>query len=118
MDNISIESLVAINSVGVHEKLKTDMAGYNFLPPVPLALAPSEAEQKGANNTSSELVTMELHAKFYDKKNINNESMDGVYPMDVTEKASMENPGSGKGSQGGWIKEAVEEVYWEEEVYK
>ena len=102
METIAIEANMAMETVGAPAKANTDMTGAHFPPPVPVAVAPSEAEETDVDNTSPELVIMAPHSNVCDDIPNTNESLDGVIPTDATNEASAENPGSGKGIQIGW----------------
>ena len=78
------------------------MSGAHFLPLVPVAVTPSEAEERKVENKSPELVTIEPNSNFCDGRPNTNDSLDGVIPADATKEASAENQGSGQGSQVGW----------------
>ena len=79
------------------------MAGAHFLPPVHVAVSPSESEERYVNNTSPKLVMMAPNSNVCEDRSNTNESLDGVIPTDATKEASAENPGSGQGSQVGWM---------------
>ena len=66
------------------------MSGAQFPPPVPVALAPSEAEERGVDNKTPELVMMAPHLNVCYGSPNPNDSLDGVIPTDVTKKASAE----------------------------
>ena len=88
--------------MGTPTEGKTETAGVHFPPPVPVSVAPSEAEERDVYNTSPVLVMMAHHSSVcYDIPNTN-DSLDEVIPTDATKEASVENPVSGKGSQVGW----------------
>ena len=79
--------------MGTTAEEKTDMAGTHFPPPVPVAVAPSEAEERDVEHTSPELVMIEPHSNVCDYRPNTNDSLDGVIPKDETKEASAENPG-------------------------
>ena len=102
METIAIEAKMAMAELGAPEEAKREMAGAHFLPPVPVLMAPSEAEERDIDNTSNELVIMAPHSNVCDDRPNTNESWDGVIIMDVTKETTAENMGLGKGSQLGW----------------
>ena len=81
-------------AVGAPAEAKTDMAGSHLPSPVPISVAPSEAEERDINNTSPELVIMAPHYNVCDDRPNTNEILDEVIPTDATKEASAENPGS------------------------
>ena len=91
-----------MEAVGAPADSKTEMAAAHFPPPVPVAGAPSEEEERDIDNTPFELAMMEPHSNVCDDRPKTNGSLDGVIPTDVTKEASTENPGSGQGSQAVW----------------
>ena len=93
---------MAMEAVGATLEAKTDMAGAHFPPPVPVTMAPSEAEERDADNKSPGLVMMEPHSKVFDYRTNTNKSVDGVILTDATMKAPAENSGYGQGRQVGW----------------
>ena len=103
MDTISIEAKMYMETVGAPAEENTEMAGAHFLPPVPVSVVPSEAEERYVDNTSPEMVMMAHHSNICDYRLNTNDSLDGVIPTDTTKEDSAENPGSGQGSQVGWI---------------
>ena len=70
------------------------MARAHFLPPAPVAVEPSESEERDVDNTSPELVMMAPHYNVCDDRPNTNEILDEVIPTDATKEASAENPGS------------------------
>ena len=72
---------------------KTEMAGAHLPPPVPVTVAPSEAEERDVDNISPELARMAPHYNVCDDRPNTNESLDGVIPMDATKEDSAENKG-------------------------
>ena len=50
METIVIEANMAMEAVETPVEAKTEMAGDHFLPPVPVAAVPSEAEERDVNN--------------------------------------------------------------------
>ena len=101
METIAIEAKMAMEAVGEPAEAKTEMVGAHFLPPVPVAVAPSETDERDVDNTSPELMMMAPHSNVCDDRPNTNDSLDGVIPTDATKEASAENPGSGQGSQVG-----------------
>ena len=91
-----------MGAVGEPVDTKTETAGAHFLPPVPVAVAPSESEERDVDNISPELVMMAPHSNVRDEITNTNESLDGVIPTDATKEAFAENTGLGHGSQVGW----------------
>ena len=78
------------------------MSGDHFPPPVPVAVATSEVEERNFDNTSPELVMMALHSNVCDDRHKNNNRLDGVIPTDAPKETFAENQGSGQGIQVGW----------------
>ena len=70
------------------------MAGAHFPPPVPVAVAPSESEERDVENTLPELVMMAPHSNVCDDISNTNDSLDPVIQTDATKEDSAENPGS------------------------
>ena len=91
-----------MEAVGTLVEVKTDMVGAHFLPPVPVAVAPSEVEERDVDNTSPELVMMASHFNFCDYIPNTDDILDGVIPTDATKEYFAENPGLQQGSQLGW----------------
>ena len=91
-----------IETVDVPAEAKTEMAGAHLPPPVPVAVEPSELEERNVDNTSLELVMMVHHSNICDKIPNTNGSLDKMILTDMTKETSAENPGSGQGSQVGW----------------
>ena len=88
MEAITIEAKMSMEAVGAPAEAKAEIAGAHFPPPVPVAVAPSEAEERGVDNTSPKLVIMSPHSNVcYDRPNTN-DSLDGVIPTDMTKEAS------------------------------
>ena len=79
-----------VEAVGAPAEAKTEMAGSHFPPPVPVAVAPSEVEERGVVNTSPELVIMEPHSNVCDDKPNTNDSFYGVIPTDAAKEATAE----------------------------
>ena len=102
MKTIAIEAKMAMEAVGAPAEAKTYMSGAHFSPPVPVAVEPSEAEERYFDNTSPELVMIVPHSNVYDDRLNTNDSLDGMIPTDATKEASAKNPGSVQGSQVGW----------------
>ena len=102
MENVAIESKMAMEAVIATAEVKTYVAGSHFLPPDPVAVAHSEAEERDVDNTSTEIVMMAPHSNVCDERPNTIDSLDGVIPTDATKKAYTENPGSRQGSQVGW----------------
>ena len=69
------------------------MAGAHLPPSVPVAVTPSEAEERDADNTSPELVMMAPHSNVCDDRPNTNDSLDGVIQTDATKETSAEIPG-------------------------
>ena len=101
METIAIEANMDMEEVGAPVEAKTEMSGAHFPPSVPVAVSPSEAEERYVDNTSLELGMMAPHSDFCDDRPNTIDSLDRVIPTDVTNVASAENPGSGQGSQVG-----------------
>ena len=102
MKNIAIEAKMDMDAVGAPEEAKTDMEGAHFPPPVPVAVAPSEEEERDVKNASPKLVIMAPHSNVCDDIPNTNDSLDGVIPTEATKEDSEENMGSGKVIQVGW----------------
>ena len=75
MDTISIEANMYMEAVGAPAEAKTEMAGAHFPPPVPVAVSPSEAEERDVDNTSPELVMMVPHSNVCDERPNTNNSL-------------------------------------------
>ena len=88
METISIEAKMAMEAVGSPMKAKTEMKGAHFLPLVPVAVAPSESEERDVDNTSPEPVIMAPHSNVCDNRTNNNDSFYWVIPEDATKEAS------------------------------
>ena len=52
METTAIESKMDMEAVGAPAEAKTDIAGAHFPPPVTVAVAPSEAEDRDVDNIS------------------------------------------------------------------
>ena len=91
MDTIEIETKMAMEAVGAPVEAKIEMAGAHFPPPVPVEVAPSEAEERDVDNTSPELVMMAPHSNVCDDRPNTNDSLDGVIPTGAPKEASAEN---------------------------
>ena len=102
METIAIEAKMDMEAVGAPAEAKREIVGAHFLPPVPVAVAPSEAEEMDVDNTSPELVMVAPHLNVCDDITNTNYSLDGLIPMDANKEASAENPRSVEGSQVGW----------------
>ena len=83
-----------MKAVGAPAEANIEMTGVHLPPPVPVALAPSEVEEKDVENTSTELVMMATHSNVCDDRSNTKESLNGVIPTDAAKEASTENPGS------------------------
>ena len=88
--------------MGAPAEAKTEMAGAHLPPLVPVAVAPSESEERGVDKTSPELVMMAHHSNVCDERPNTNDILDGLIPMDATKEDSAENSGLVQGSQLGW----------------
>ena len=88
--------------MGTFTKARKEMSGTHFQTPVPVAVAPSEAEETDVENTSPELVIMAPHSNVFDDRTNTNDILDWVISMDTTKETLTENPVSGQGSQVGW----------------
>ena len=51
METIAIEGNMDMEAVGTPAEAKTDMTGAHFSRPVPVAVAPSESEDRDVDNT-------------------------------------------------------------------
>ena len=90
MYTIAIEAKINIEAVGAPAEAKTEMEGSHFPPPFPVAVAPSESEERGVDNISPEIVMMAPHSNVCDDKLNTNDSLDGVIPTDATKESSVE----------------------------
>ena len=63
------------------------MAGAHLPPLVPVAVAPSEAEERDVDNTSPELVMMASYSNVCDDRPNTNNSLNGVITTDTTKEA-------------------------------
>ena len=88
--------------MGAPAEANIEMTGVHLPPPVPVALAPSEVEEKDVENTSTELVMMATHSNVCDDRPNSNDILDEVIPTEATKEDSAENPGSGQGTQVWW----------------
>ena len=93
MVTIEIEANMVMEAVGAPKEAKTDMERAHFPPPVPVAVAPSEAEEKDVENKSHELVIMAPHSNVCDNRTNTNDILDGVIPTDATKDDYAENSG-------------------------
>ena len=103
MYTIEIEAKMSMEAVGAPAEANTEMAGDHFPPLVTVSVATSEAEERYVENTSPALVIMAPHSNFCDDRPNNNESLDELISTDATKEDSAKNPGSGQGSQVGWV---------------
>ena len=78
METITIEAKMDMEAVGAPSEAKTEMAEAHFQPPVPVAVEPSESEERDVDNTSPVLVMMAPHSNVCDDRPNTNNSLNGV----------------------------------------